>query len=104
MTKLIIHDLDRNEQIDDKAMASVTGGSADWVFGWITPHGGAGAGGVNLYNPLFNVQYANQTIINEGDGTINAVNAPSFTPTTNLTENNFSSNIQAQIENTIGSR
>ncbi len=104
MSKLIIQDLERNQQLDRKALASITGGSGDWVFGWISPHGGAGAGGVNLYNPIFNVQFANQTIINEGDGTINAINAPSFSPTTSLTENNFSATLQAHIESTIASR
>jgi len=65
MSKLIIQNLERNEELDHKALGSIKGGSGDWLFGWISPHGGAGAGGVNLYNPIFNVQFANQTIINE---------------------------------------
>ena len=103
MSKLIIQNLERNEELDRTALAAIKGGSADWIFGWMTPHGAAGSG-VSLYNPIFNVQYANQTIINEGDGTVNAVNAPTFTPTTNITEQNFSANLQAQIENMIASR
>ena len=37
MAAITIHDLALNQALDAKAMSSVRGGGAPWVFGWITP-------------------------------------------------------------------
>jgi hypothetical protein len=37
MAAITIHDLPLNQALDAKAMSSVRGGGAPWVFGWITP-------------------------------------------------------------------
>jgi hypothetical protein len=103
MSKLVIQDIEISEQLDQKALTSISGGSGNWIWGWISPHGSAGLDAVNLYNPIFNIQYANQTIINEGSGSITAINAPVFEPTTNLTEISPSISIQANIKNIISS-
>jgi hypothetical protein len=38
MTSITIHDLPINQALDAKAMSSIRGGGAPWVYGWITPY------------------------------------------------------------------
>lgn len=38
MPAIAIHDLSMNRILDNKALASIKGGGAPWVFGWIRPH------------------------------------------------------------------
>ena len=35
---MTIDDLPRNQALDAKAMSSIRGGGAPWVYGWITPY------------------------------------------------------------------
>ena len=37
MASITICDLPRNQALDAKAMSSIHGGGAPWVYGWITP-------------------------------------------------------------------
>ena len=38
MPAIAIHDLSMNRMLDTRALASIKGGGAPWVFGWIRPH------------------------------------------------------------------
>jgi hypothetical protein len=38
MASITIDDLPRNQALDAKAMSSIRGGGAPWVYGWITPY------------------------------------------------------------------
>jgi hypothetical protein len=38
MASITIDDLPRNLALDAKAMSSIRGGGAPWVYGWITPY------------------------------------------------------------------
>lgn len=38
MATITIKDLPANHALDRRAMASIRGGGAPWVFGWIRPH------------------------------------------------------------------
>lgn len=38
MAALVINDLRTDRVLDRKAMASIRGGGAPWVFGWIRPY------------------------------------------------------------------
>jgi hypothetical protein len=38
MAAITIHDLPLNQALDRKAMSSIRGSGAPWVFGWITPY------------------------------------------------------------------
>jgi hypothetical protein len=54
MATITINDLHANRALDMKAMASIKGGGAEWVYGWIRPYvepvSNFGSGSpVNLY-------------------------------------------------------
>jgi hypothetical protein len=38
MASITIDDLPRSQALDAKAMSSIRGGGAPWVYGWITPY------------------------------------------------------------------
>jgi hypothetical protein len=63
MAAITINDLHTNRALDRKAMSSILGGGAQWVYGWIRPYtpesSGFGAGG-NFYQ--INNYYADQMI------------------------------------------
>jgi hypothetical protein len=66
MTAITVQDLPLNQALDAKAMSSVRGGGAPWVYGWITPYD-PGAGSrpavLNFYqvtNNFFAEQMINQ--------------------------------------------
>lgn len=105
MSHLIIRDLDVAEELDAKAMSHVLGGNRGmWVFGWISPYTRQPAGGIatqQFFNPVFNIQVANQTI--SGNGPITAINAPVAAPSTVLNENISINNIDASITHILNS-
>ena len=57
-----IHDLPSSRALDERAMRTVRGGGAPWVFGWIAPYMPASlraAPAMNLFQ-ITNNYYANQ--------------------------------------------
>jgi hypothetical protein len=38
MASITIHDLPRNQALDAKAMSSIHGGGAPWIYGWIAAY------------------------------------------------------------------
>lgn len=38
MSAIAIHDLSMNRDLDREALASIRGGGAPWVYGWIRPY------------------------------------------------------------------
>lgn len=106
MSNLIIRDLDPEvaRELDTQAMSHVYGGNRGmWVFGWINPYSKqrAGAATQQFFNPVFNIQVANQTI--SGNGPITAVNMPIAAPSTVLTENLSINNIDGYVTNMLNS-
>ncbi|EIJ37053.1 hypothetical protein [Thiothrix nivea] len=104
MSHLIIRDLDASGELDMHAMSRVCGGNRGmWVFGWINPYSRqrAATATQQFFNPVFNIQVANQTI--SGNGPITAINAPVAAPSTVLNENLSINNISTYVTNMLDS-
>jgi hypothetical protein len=64
MAAITINDLHANRTLDRKAMASIKGGGAPWVYGWIRPHVDASpsvGSSINFYQ-INNSYHADQMI------------------------------------------
>lgn len=63
MATITIKDLSTNRELDREAMASIKGGGAPWVFGWIKPYVPSSSGS---FGPVINFyqinNYAEQMI------------------------------------------
>ncbi|HVK56764.1 MAG TPA: hypothetical protein VM532_17270 [Burkholderiales bacterium] len=82
MAAIAINDLHANRTLDHKAMASIKGGGAPWVYGWITPYVAAtpGAGsGINFYQ-INNNSYHVDQLINQ----VQVVEVNNSAPNSNL--------------------
>lgn len=103
MVTIRLTDLEINDQLDELAMAKIRGGNGMWIWGWIRAYGQRSGGGTTvLNNPVFNIQYANQTINNAGDGPVTALNAPVSSPSTVLNENLSFTSVDSNALNLLG--
>lgn len=82
MSAITINDLPINFTLDRKALTSLRGGGAPWVFGWIAPYVPPSASFAPMVNNFFQTnnyigQLVDQSqtlaISNAGNGTITAV-------------------------------
>lgn len=63
MSSIIIRDLPGSQLLDCRAMASIRGGGAPWVFGWIRPYvGSTQSSGGAVFNFYQINNYADQMI------------------------------------------
>ena len=62
MASITINDLPMNQALDARAMSSIRGGGAPWVYGWITPFARESRNGLA---PVFNFYQVNNSFFAE---------------------------------------
>ena len=88
MAAIVVKDLRTNRVLDREALASIRGGGAPWVFGWIRPHVSAipsFGSAINLYQ-ITNNFHADQ-MINQFQIVDVTNSAPGSTISVSLAEN-----------------